>query len=65
MYVNNGEMTNAKNLSNILFEPTVNVNFSSYLQNRVQFDSNSCGAWLTAGVECYLLGYTWEYFKFM
>ena len=52
----NGETTIANILSDKLFATPSDVKYSSYFQNRVQFDSNSCGAWLIAGLTCYLLG---------
>ena len=52
----NGETTIANILSDKLFATPSDVKYSSYFQNSVQFDSNSCGAWLIAGLTCYLLG---------
>ena len=37
----------------ILFDE-VNINFKSYFKRRVQFDSNSFGVWLVAGIASYV-----------
>ena len=52
-----GKTKIALRLGEILFGG-VNVAFSCFYKSKQQFDSNSCGAWLVAGMSAYLKGLT-------
>ena len=43
----------SKAISRTLFD-NENINFESFFKERVQFDSNSCGVWLVAGITSYI-----------
>ena len=51
-----GKRSIGSNLREKYFGSTSDVTFSSYYKNCVQSDSNTCGAWLIAGIVAYILG---------
>ena len=50
---NNSKNATSKAIATTLFDDE-NINFKSYFKRRVQFDSNSCGVWLVAGIASYV-----------
>ena len=50
---NNSKNATSKAIATTLFDGE-NINFKFYFTRRVQFDSNSCGVWLVAGIASYV-----------
>ena len=50
---NNSKNATSKAVATTLFDDE-NIKFKCYFKRRVQFDSNSCGVWLVAGIACYV-----------
>ena len=50
---NNSKNATSKAVATTLFDDE-NINFKCYFKRRVQFDSNSCGVWLVAGIASYV-----------
>ena len=47
---NNSNNRTSQKIAQNLFESETNVQYESLFPTRIQFDSNSCGVWLVAGI---------------
>ena len=52
---NNSNNRTSKKIANSLFESGTNVQYESLFATRRQFDSDSCGIWLVAGITSFVL----------